>query len=182
MEESNAITTTINSPIFCELLKVNQGQENIVWDLINWGLLRAKGHNNPKCVTYHGIGEVLTLETCDPNWTQCQERLQNHSTSNDPLIQTQTTVANCSGKTNIRQALENAVDFTIRPFNTNCCVNANSTMLVLERCAETIWGTFTHTGQLMATDRKGLRSKAINIKYLTIKSGILGLGHCHDGC
>jgi hypothetical protein len=32
----------------------------------------------------------------------------------------------------------------------------------------------------MATDRKGLRSKATNRKCLTIKSGILGLGHCHE--
>ena len=58
LEEINAITTTINSPIFGGLLKVNQGQGNIVWDLINWGLLRSKGHNNTKCVTYHGVGEV----------------------------------------------------------------------------------------------------------------------------
>ena len=52
-------------------------------------------------------------------------------------------------------------------------------MLVLEACTETstIWGTFNHTRQLMATDRKGLRSKATNQKCLTIKSTALGLGH-----
>jgi hypothetical protein len=183
LEEGNTLITTINSPIFGGLLKVNQGQGNIVWDLINWGLLRSKGHNNTKCVTYHGVGEVLTLETCNPNWTQCQENLQQRlaNITNDPLVQSQTTVSNCSGKANIRQALEYAADFTIRPFNTNFCIAANSTMLVLEKCAETstIWGTFNHTGQLMATDRKGLRTKAINRKCLTIKSNTLGLNHCH---
>jgi hypothetical protein len=70
VEESNTLISTINSPIFGGLLKVNQGKENIVWDLINWGLLRSKGHNNTKCVTYHGVGKVLTLEDCDLNyWT-----------------------------------------------------------------------------------------------------------------
>jgi hypothetical protein len=99
------------------------------------------------------------------------------------LVQSQTTVANCSEKGKIRQALKYAADFTIRPFNTNFCITANSTMLLLEACTETstIWGTFNHTGQLMDTDRKGLRSKATNRKCLTIKSGTLGLGHCHDG-
>jgi hypothetical protein len=55
-------------------------------------------------------------------------------------------------------------------------------MLVLEPCTETstIWGTFNHTRHLMATDRKGLRSKATNRKCLTVKSTTLGLGHCHD--
>ena len=54
-------------------------------------------------------------------------------------------------------------------------------MLVLVTCTETstIWGTFNHTRQLMATDRKGLRSKSINRKCLTVKSTTLGLGHCH---
>ena len=87
-----------------------------------------------------------------------------------------------SRKAKIRQALEYAADFTIRPFNTNFSVIANSTTLVLEKCAETstIWGTFNHTGQLMATDRRGLRSKATNRKCLTIKSGILDLNHCHE--
>ena len=131
------------------------------------------------------MGEVLTLETCNPNRTQCQENLQQRlaKITNVPLVQSQTTVANCSGKANIRQALEYAADFTIRPFNTNSCIKANSTMLVLENCAETstIWGTFNNTGQLMATDRKGLCSKATNRKCLTIKSETLGLGHCHDG-
>jgi hypothetical protein len=150
LEESNAVTTTINSPIFGGLLKVNQGKKNIVWDLINWGLLRSKDSNYTKCVTNHGFGEALTLEKCDTNWTQCQETLQIHISSIDPLVQTQTSVANCSGKADVRQALEYASDFTIRPFNTNLCVKANSTMLVLEECAETssIWGTFNHTGQL----------------------------------
>ena len=97
--------------------------------------------------------------------------------------QAQTTVANCSEKGKIRQALEYAADFTIKPFNTNFCITANSTMLVLEACTETstICGTFNHTGQLMATDRKDLCSKATNRKCLTIKSGTLGLGLCHDG-
>jgi hypothetical protein len=56
-------------------------------------------------------------------------------------------------------------------------------MLVLEACAETstIWGTFNHTGQLMATDRSGLKSNAINRKCLTTKSGKLGLDHFHEG-
>jgi hypothetical protein len=56
IEESNTLTSTIFSPIFGGLLKVNQGKGNIVWDLINWGLLRSKGHNDTKCVTYHGVG------------------------------------------------------------------------------------------------------------------------------
>jgi hypothetical protein len=183
IEESNTLISTINSPIFGGLLKVNQGKGNIVWDLINWGLLRSKGHNDTKCVTYHGVGKVLTLEDCDPNWTQCQENLQQRlaSITNDPLVHSQTTVGNCSEKGKVRQALEYAADFTIRPFNTNFCTTANSTMLVLEPCTDTstIWGTFNHTRQLMATDRKGLRSKSINRKCLTVKSTTLGLGHCH---
>jgi hypothetical protein len=181
LEESNALTTTINSPIFGGLVNVNQGKGNIVWDLINWGLLRTKDQTKTKCVTYHGVGEVLTLETCDPNWTRCQGALEKHLTSIDPLINTQTSVANCSGEAKVRQALEYSSDFTIRPFNTNFCIKANSTTLVLEACAETntIWGTYNHTGQLMATDRSGLKSKAINRKCLTTKSGKLGLGHCH---
>jgi hypothetical protein len=182
IEESNALTTTINYPILGGLLKVNQVKENIVWDLINWGLLRTKDQTKTKCVTYHGVGEMLTLETCDPNWTQCQGVLEKHLTSTDPLVKTQTSVAYCSGEAKIRQALEYASDFTIRPFNTNFCIKANNTMLVLEACAETsiIWGTFNHTGQLMATDRSGLHSKAMNRKCLTTKLGKLGLGHCHE--
>ena len=58
LEENNTLISTINSPIFGELIKINQGEGNIIWDLINWGLLRSKGHNNTKCVTYHGVGEV----------------------------------------------------------------------------------------------------------------------------
>jgi hypothetical protein len=167
IEESITLTSTINSPIFGGLLKVNQGKGNIVWDLISLGLLRSKGHNDSKCVTY-------------PNWTQCQENLQQRLTNitNDPVVHFQTTVANCSEKGRVRQALEYAADFTIRPFNTNFCITANSTMLVLEPCTETstIWGTYNHTRQLMANDRKGLRSKAINRKCLTVKSTTLG---CH---
>ena len=119
VEESNTLISTINSPIFGGLLKVNQGKENIVWDLINWGLLRSKGHNDTKCVTYHGVGKVLTLEDCDPNCTQCQENLQPclASISNNPVVHSQTTVANCSEKERVRQALKYAADFRIRPFN-----------------------------------------------------------------
>ncbi len=121
IEESNTLTSTINSPIFGGLLIVNQGEGNIVWDLISWGLLRSKAHNDTKCVTYHGVGKVLTLEDCDPNWTQCQENLQQRlaNITNDPLVHSQTTVGNCSEKGKVRQALEYAADFTIRPFNTN---------------------------------------------------------------
>jgi hypothetical protein len=100
IEESITLTSTINSPIFGGLLKVNQGKGNIVWDLISWGLLRSKAHNNTKCVTYHGVGKVLTLEDCDPNWTQCQENLQQRlaNITNDPLVHSQTTVGNCNEK------------------------------------------------------------------------------------
>ncbi len=100
IEESNTLISTINSPIFGGLLKVNQGKGNIVWDLINWGLLRSKGHNDTKCVTYHGVGKVLTLDDSDPDWTQCQENLQQRlaSITNDPVVHSQTTVANCSEK------------------------------------------------------------------------------------
>ena len=108
-----------------------------------------------------------------------QQRLAN--ITNDPLVHSQTTVGNCTEKGKVRQALEYAADFTIRPFNTNFCITANSTVLVLEPCTEssTIWGTYNHSGQLMATDRKGLRSKAINRKCLTVKSTTLGLLQCH---
>jgi hypothetical protein len=41
LEQRRTVTTTINSPIFGGLLKVNQGQGNIVWDLINWSLLQT---------------------------------------------------------------------------------------------------------------------------------------------
>ncbi|KAI9565027.1 hypothetical protein GHT06_008770 [Daphnia sinensis] len=78
------------------------------------------------------------------------------------------------------QAFEYTSDFTIRPFNTNNCIKANTTMLVLQKCANTssIWGTFEHTGQLMATDRTGLHSPASDRKCLTLKVGRLSLGHC----
>ncbi|KAK4007045.1 hypothetical protein OUZ56_012200 [Daphnia magna] len=67
------------------------------------------------------------------------------------------------------------------PFNTNACIKANTTMLILQECANTssIWGTFEHTGQLMATDRTGLHSPASDRKCLTLKVGRLSLGHCH---
>jgi hypothetical protein len=82
----------------------------------------------------------------------------------------------------VGQALEYSPDFTIRPFNTNNCIKANSTMLVLEKCANTssIWGTFDHTGQFMASDRTGLETPGANRKCLTVKNGKLGLGHCHE--
>jgi hypothetical protein len=67
LEQRHAVTTTINSPIFGGLLKVNQGYGNIVWDLISWGLLKNGEDKNIKCITYHGIGRPLTLEACDPN-------------------------------------------------------------------------------------------------------------------
>jgi len=182
LEQRRAVTTTINSPIFGGLLKVNQGQGNIIWNLISWGLLKTGEDKNQKCVTYHGIGHPLTLETCDPNWIRCQESLRKYITSNDPLVQTQTSVANCSNAATIGQALEYSPDFTIRPFNTNNCIKANSTMLILEHCADTssIWGTFDHTGQFMASDRTGLETPGTNRKCLTIRNGRLGLGHCHD--
>ena len=55
-------------------------------------------------------------------------------------------------------------------------------MLILEHCADTssIWGTFDHTGQFMASDRTGLETPGTNRKCLTTKNGRLGLGHCHD--
>ncbi|EFX75157.1 hypothetical protein DAPPUDRAFT_108213 [Daphnia pulex] len=164
LEQRRAVTTTINSPIFGGLLKVNQGQGNIVWDLINWGLLQTGEDKNKKCMTYHGLGNPLTLETCDQNWVRCQESLRKYITSNDPLVQTQTSVANCSNAATTGQALEYASDFTIRPFNTNNCIKANSTMLTLEHCADTssIWGTFDHTGQFMASDRTGLETPGTN--------------------
>ncbi|KAK4027711.1 hypothetical protein OUZ56_016759 [Daphnia magna] len=53
-------------------------------------------------------------------------------------------------------------------------------MLILQECANTssIWGTFEHTGQLMATDRTGLHSPASDRKCFTLKLGRLSLGHC----
>ena len=182
LEQHRAVTTTINSPIFGGLLKVNQGRGNIVWDLISWGLVKTGEDKNIKCITYHGIGHPITLETCDPNWIRCQTSLKNLITSNDPLVQSQTSVANCSNAATVGQALEYSPDFTIRPFNTNNCIKANSTMLVLESCANTssIWGTFDHTGQFMASDRTGLETPGANRKCLTVKSGKLGLGHCHE--
>ncbi|KAK4028686.1 hypothetical protein OUZ56_021690 [Daphnia magna] len=100
---------------------------------------------------------------------------------NDPLVQSQVSVGNCSKVANKGQAFEYTSDFTIRPFNTNVCIKPNTTMLILQECAITssIWGTFEHTGQLMATDRTGLHSPASDRKCLTLNVGRLSLGHCH---
>ncbi|KAK4045308.1 hypothetical protein OUZ56_032846 [Daphnia magna] len=100
------------------------------------------------------------MEDCDTDWTKCQDELKIFITS---------------------QAFEYTSDFTIRPFNTNACIKANTTMLILQEYANTssIWGTFEHTGQLMATDRTGLHSPASDRKCLTLKVGRLSLRHCH---
>ncbi|KAI9554962.1 hypothetical protein GHT06_020246 [Daphnia sinensis] len=181
LEQRRAVATTINSPIFGGLIKFNHGHGNIIWDMISWGLLKNGKPPNEKCVTYNGKNTMMTLEECDPNWPRCQKSLQKLVTSNDPLVQTQTTVANCSRALNRGQAFEYSSDFTIRPFNTNNCIKANTTMLVLQECSNTssVWGTFEHTGQLMATDRTGLHSPASDRKCLTLKVGRLSLGHCH---
>ncbi|XP_045030955.1 uncharacterized protein LOC123473721, partial [Daphnia magna] len=181
LEQRRAITTTINSPIFGGILKANHGSGNIIWDMIAWGLLKNGQYANGKCVTHHGLEKQLTMEDCDADWTKCQEELKTFITSNDPLVQSQVSVGNCSKATNKGQAFEYTSDFTIRPFNTNACVKANTTMLILQECANTssIWGTFEHTGQLMATDRTGLHSPASDRKCLTLKVGRLSLGHCH---
>ncbi|KAI9557148.1 hypothetical protein GHT06_016955 [Daphnia sinensis] len=180
MEQRKTITTTINSPIFGGILKTNHGTGNIIWDMIAWGLLKNGQHPNEKCVTHHGLDKPLTLEDCDTDWTKCQEELKEYITSNDPLVKTQVSVGNCSRANEKGQAFEYTSDFTIRPFNTNNCIKANTTMLVLQKCANTssIWGTFEHTGQLMATDRTGLHSPASDRKCLTLKVGRLSLGHC----
>ncbi|KAK4045438.1 hypothetical protein OUZ56_033044 [Daphnia magna] len=182
LKQQRTMTTTIKSPLFGELIKFNQGKGNIIWDMINWGLLKNRKPPNEKCVTYNGLANVLTLETCDPNWTQCQESMKELITSNDPLVQTQTSVANCSQCSNKGQAFEYSADFTIRPFNTNNCIKANTSMVVLQESSDTsfIWGTFDHTGQLMATDRTGLHSPASDRKCLTLKTGRLDLVHCHE--
>ncbi|KAK4017537.1 hypothetical protein OUZ56_032949 [Daphnia magna] len=181
LEERRAITTTINSPIFGGILKANHGSGNIIWDMIAWGLLKNGQYANGKCATHHGLEKQLTMEDCDTDWTKCQEELKTFITSNDPLVQSQLSVGNCSKATNKGQAFEYTSDFTIRPFNSNSCVKANTTMLILQECANTssIWGTFEHTGQLMATDRTGLHSPASDRKCLTLKVVRLSLGHCH---
>ncbi|KAK4045621.1 hypothetical protein OUZ56_033308 [Daphnia magna] len=181
LEQRRAITTTINSPIFGGILKANHGSGNIIWDMIACGLLKNGQYANGKCVTHHGLEKQLTMEDCDADWTKCQEELKTFITSNDPLVQSQVSVGNCSKATNKGQAFEYTSDFTIRPFNTNACVKANTTMLILQECANTssIWGTFEHTGQLMATDRTGLHSPASDRKCLTLKVGRLSLGYCH---
>lgn len=90
LEQRRTMTTTINSPIFGGLLKFNHGKGNIIWDMINWGLLKNGKPPNKKCINYNGLGNVLTLETCDPNWPRCQDRLKKLMTSDDPLVETQT--------------------------------------------------------------------------------------------
>ncbi|KAK4007240.1 hypothetical protein OUZ56_012400 [Daphnia magna] len=181
LEQRRAVTTTINSPIFGGILKANHGTGNVIWDMIAWGLLKNGQYPNGKCVTHHGLEKQLTMEDCDTEWTKCQEELKTFITSNDPLVQSQVSVGNCSKVTNKGQAFEYTSDFTIKPFNTNACIKANTTMLILQECANTssIWGTFEHTGQLMATDRTGLHSPASDRKCLTLKVGRLSLGHCH---
>ncbi|KAI9558364.1 hypothetical protein GHT06_015123 [Daphnia sinensis] len=160
IEQRKTIRTTINSPIFGGILKTNHGTRNIIWDMIAWGLLKNGQHPNEKCVTHRGLDKPLTLEDCDTDWAKCQEELKEYITSNDPLMKTQVSIENCSRANEKGQAFEYTSDFTIRPFNTNDCINANTTMLVLQKCANTssIWETFEHTGQLIATDRTGLHS------------------------
>ncbi|KAK4037694.1 hypothetical protein OUZ56_029725 [Daphnia magna] len=181
LEQRRAVTTTINSPIFGGILKANHGSGNIIWDMIAWGLMKNGQYPNGKSVTHHGLEKQLTMEDCDTYWTKCQDELKTFITSNDPLVQSQVSVGNCSKVTNKGQAFEYTSDFTIRPFNTDACIKANTTMLILQECVNTssIWGTFEHTGQLMAPDRTGLHSPASDRKCLTLKVGRLNLGHCH---
>ena len=176
-EQLRAVTTTINSPIFGGNLNINQGTGNIVWDMISWGLFKCL--RNKKCVTHHGIGAKLTMESCDENWTACQENLHKLITSNDQLVQTQTAVANCSQTFNNGQAFEYSSDFTIRAFNTNNCVKANGSMVILEKCANTssFWATFDHTAQFMAADRTGLQ-KVENKRCLQLSLAGLSLNVC----
>ncbi|KAK4006857.1 hypothetical protein OUZ56_012013 [Daphnia magna] len=181
LDQRKAVTTTINSPIFGGILKTNHGSGNIIWDMIAWGLWKNGQYPTEKCVTHHGLNEQLTMENYDTDWTKCQDEHKTFLTSNDPLVQSQVSVGNCSKVANKGQAFEYTSDFTIRPFNTNACVKANTTMLILQECANTssIWGTFEHTGQLMATNRTSLHSPASDRKCLTLKVGRLSLGHCH---
>ncbi|KAK4037604.1 hypothetical protein OUZ56_029635 [Daphnia magna] len=104
LEQRRAITTTINSPIFGGILKANHGIGNIIWDMIAWGLLKNGQYANGKCVTHHGLEKQLTMEDCDADWTKCQEELKTFITSNDPLVQSQVSVGNCSKATNKNQA------------------------------------------------------------------------------
>ncbi|KAK4035894.1 hypothetical protein OUZ56_027973 [Daphnia magna] len=152
LEQRTSVTTTVSSPIFGGLLKRNHGRGNIIWDMIGWGLMKHGKSPDEKCLTHNGVNKPITLEACDPNWIKCQTSLQKLLTSNDPLVQSQTTVANCSEASSKGQAFEYSSDFTIRPFNTNNCIKANTTMLILHECSDksSIWGTFDHTGQLMA--------------------------------
>ena len=176
-EQLRAITTTINSPIFGGELNRNQGNGNIIWDMISWGLFKCL--RNDKCVTHHGIGEKLTMEPCDENWASCEETLQKLSTSNDQLVQTQTAVTNCSNTLRNGQSFEYSSDFTIRAFNTNNCIKANGTMVILEKCANTssFWATFDHTAQFMAADRTG-HQKIENKRCLQLNSQGLALNVC----
>ncbi|XP_045035875.1 LOW QUALITY PROTEIN: uncharacterized protein LOC123476928 [Daphnia magna] len=181
LEQRTSVTTTVSSPIFGGLLKRNHGRGNIIWDMIGWGQMKHGKSPDEKCLTHNGVNKPITLEACDPNWIKCQTSLQKLLTSNDPLVQSQTTVANCSEASSKGQAFEYSSDFTIRPFNTNNCIKANTTMLILHECSDksSIWGTFDHTGQLMASDRTGLHSGASDRKCLTRRIDKLSLGHCH---
>ncbi|KAK4045733.1 hypothetical protein OUZ56_033634 [Daphnia magna] len=169
LEQRTSVTTTVSSPIFGGLLKRNHGRGNIIWDMIGWGLMKHGKSPDEKCLTHNGVNKPITLEACDPNWIKCQTSLP------------QTTVANCSEASSKGQAFEYSSDFTIRPFNTNNCIKANTTMLILHECSDksSIWGTFDHTGQLMASDRTGLHSGASDRKCLTRRIDKLSLGHCH---
>ncbi|KZR97462.1 Uncharacterized protein APZ42_007654, partial [Daphnia magna] len=132
LEQRRAVTTTINSPIFGGILKANHGSGNIIWDMIAWVLLKNGQYPNGKCVTHHGFNKQLTMEDCDTDWTKCQDELKTFITS--PLVQSQVSVGNCSKVTNKGQAFEYTSDFTIRPFNTNACIKANTMMLILQEC------------------------------------------------
>ncbi|KAK4006533.1 hypothetical protein OUZ56_011687 [Daphnia magna] len=181
LEQPRAVTTTINSNIWRYLEKKSrQWKHHLGHDRL--GVVEKCTISKQKmCNTHHGFNKQLTMEDCDTDWTKCQDELKTFITSNDPLLQSQVSVGNCSKVTNKGQAFEYTFDFTIRPFNTNACIKANTTMLILQECANTssIWGTFEHTGQLMATDRTGLHSPASDRKCLTLKVGRLSLGHCH---
>ncbi|KAK4012309.1 hypothetical protein OUZ56_021409 [Daphnia magna] len=70
----------------------------------------------------HGRGNII--------WDMIGWGLMKH-------VQSQTTVANCSKASSKGQAFEYSSDFTIRPFNTNNCIKANTTMLILHECSDT---------------------------------------------
>lgn len=94
-------------------------------------------------MTHHGLNEQLHWTTATLIGQNVKKILKSFFTSNDPLVQTQITVGNCSKLqvTKRGEAFEYLSDFTIR-FNTNACIKANTIMLVLQGCANTssIWG------------------------------------------